>query len=320
METLQQAARVVLLDCMGVKAGEKVTIVVDTPQRAIGEELFAVAAAQGAEVVALEMLPRESNGQESPPQIAAAMLESDVVLLITSKSLSHTRARKAANDRGARVASLPGITAQVMERILSSGYGQMAALCELYAAKITGAREVHITTAKGTDLTFALTGRKGIADTGLLRTAGVFGNLPAGEAYIAPVEGTAAGTLVVDGSMSGIGLLKTPIEIKVEKGMAVEIKGGEEAAQLHKLLDRHGSKARNIAELGIGLNKAAKITGIILEDEKAAGTIHIALGDNSTFGGTVEVDSHLDGIILAPTLSVDGETIIREGSLLLEIN
>jgi leucyl aminopeptidase (aminopeptidase T) len=245
------------------------------------------------------------------------MLEADVVLMATSKSLSHTRARKEANNRGARVASLPGLTEEVMARTLSSGYGHIADLCRLYAAKITGAREVRITTAKGTDLIFSLEGRMGVADTGLLHAPGAFGNLPAGEAYIAPLEGTAQGILVVDGSMAGVGLIQEPIKIKVENGLATEITGGEEAKKLNALMEKHGQKARNIAELGIGLNDQAKITGVVLEDEKALGTIHIALGDNSTFGGTVEVDSHLDGIVLNPTVTVDGEVIIENGKLQL---
>ncbi|WP_227764204.1 aminopeptidase [Zhaonella formicivorans] len=317
MTDLATAARVVLGDCMGVKAGEKVLVVVDTPLRNIGQVLLQAAVEKEAEAVYMEMLPRESNGQEPPRQVAAAMLEADVVLMATSKSLSHTRARKEANNRGARVASLPGLTEEVMARTLSSGYGHIADLCRLYAAKITGAREVRITTAKGTDLIFSLEGRMGVADTGLLHAPGAFGNLPAGEAYIAPLEGTAQGILVVDGSMAGVGLIQEPIKIKVENGLATEITGGEEAKKLNALMEKHGQKARNIAELGIGLNDQAKITGVVLEDEKALGTIHIALGDNSTFGGTVEVDSHLDGIVLNPTVTVDGEVIIENGKLQL---
>lgn len=315
MSQLKKAAQVVLKDCMAVKAGEKVLIVVDTPLRKIGQELLAAAQEFQAEGMLMEMFPRESNGQEPPAPVAAAMLESQVVLLATSKSLSHTRARKEANDRGARVASLPGITEEVMARTLSSGYEEIANLCERYAEKLTEGHQVHIITPQGTDLTFSIEGRQGVADTGLLKNPGDFGNLPAGEAYIAPVEGTAQGVLVIDGSMAGIGLIKEPVSIQVKDGLAQEITGGEEAKRLEALLEKHGPKARNIAELGIGLNGQAQITGVILEDEKALGTIHIALGDNSTFGGTVEVDSHLDGILLKPTVTIDGEVIIEEGKL-----
>ncbi|NLC39119.1 MAG: aminopeptidase, partial [Clostridia bacterium] len=162
----------------------------------------------------------------------------------------------------------------------------------------------------------SLQGREAFADSGMLQAPGSFGNLPAGEAFIAPLEGTAAGTLVVDGSMAGIGLIQSPIVMKVEKGLVVEIEGGQEADRLKELVDRFGPAARNIAELGIGLNDQAVLSGIVLEDEKVLGTVHVALGDNSTIGGTVEVPSHLDGVLLQPSLWLDGRKILEKGNLL----
>jgi leucyl aminopeptidase (aminopeptidase T) len=317
MSELDKAAEIVIRDCMGVRPGEKVVVVADTLLNNLGNMLFEAAVRAKAEAQLIVMTPRESNGEEPPAPVAAALLEAEVALLVTSKSLSHTKARKEANDKGARIASLPGLTEQVMSRTLSSGYEAIAARCVLYAEKLSQGNEVNITTELGTNLTFSIAERLGVADTGLLKGKGMFGNLPAGEAYIAPVEGTAQGTLVIDGSMAAIGLIDEPIFIKVENGMAVEISGGKEAEKLNRLMEKHGSKARNIAELGIGLNPKAIITGIVIEDEKAQGTIHIALGDNSTFGGQVEVDSHLDGVIKNPTVIIDGEVIIEEGKLVL---
>jgi leucyl aminopeptidase (aminopeptidase T) len=317
VDNINKAAKIVVTDCMGVKPGEKVVVVADTSLHHLGQVLFEAAVNAEAEAQLLIMIPRESNGQEPPTPVAAALLEADVGLLVTSKSLSHTKARKEANNKGARIASLPGLTSQVMARTLNSGYEAIAAKCMFYAEKLSQGQKVNITTDLGTNLTFSIAGRPGIADTGLLREPGMFGNLPAGEAYIAPVEGTAHGTLVIDGSMAAIGLIGEPITIKVENGLAVQISGGKEAQKLNQLMEKHGAKARNIAELGIGLNPEAMLTGVVIEDEKVEGTIHIALGDNSTFGGTVEVDSHLDGVIKNPTVTVDGEIIIARGKPVL---
>lgn len=316
MNKLAYAAKVVLDDSLGTKAGERVLIVMDEPLRAIGGALWEAAQELKAETVLLEMLPRQSSGEEPPMMVAQAMLAADVIVLATSKSLSHTRARKEANNRGARVASMPSITEEAMIRTLAGVNQDLAKRAKKYADVLNSAKEVHITTPIGTDLTFSIEGRKAINDSGLLFSPGSFGNLPAGEAFVAPVEGTAAGVLVIDGSMAGIGLIKEPIRIKVEKGLAVNISGGKEAAQLETLINPHGLAARNIAELGIGLNEHAQLTGLVLEDEKALGTIHIALGDNSTFGGKVEVASHLDGVILQPTLWLDGQKVIEDGRLL----
>jgi len=317
MSDLYKAAQVVMKDCMGVRPGEKVVVVADTPLQHLGQIMFEAAVNAQAEAQLLIMTPRASNGQEPPAPVAGALLEADVALLVTSKSLSHTRARKDANNKGVRIASLPGLTAEVMARTLSSGYESIAAQCVLYAERLSRGNNVTVTTELGTNLTFSIANRQGVADTGLLREPGMFGNLPAGEAYIAPVEGTAQGTLVIDGSMAAIGLIGEPIVIRVENGLAVEISGGKEAEKLNQLMEKHGPKARNIAELGIGLNPQALLTGVVIEDEKVQGSIHIALGDNSTFGGTVEVDSHLDGVITNPTVTIDGEQIIKQGKLLL---
>ncbi|MCR4426018.1 MAG: aminopeptidase, partial [Firmicutes bacterium] len=134
-------------------------------------------------------------------------------------------------------------------------------------------------------------------------------------AYIAPVEGTANGVIVVDGAMAGIGITENPITLEVRDGLVTRILGGPAARQLEDLIAPLGAPARNIAELGIGTNDRARLTGRVLEDEKVMGTIHLAIGDNSHFGGKVAVPSHLDGIILSPTLVIDGKSVMVNGEL-----
>lgn len=314
-DKLRRAAKVVLQDCMAVKPGETVLIIVDAPKKEIGEVLFSQAQQMQGEALLLEMLPRENHGVEPPRAVAEAMKIADVIVVPTSKSLSHTNARREANESGARIATMPDITVEMMERTLASGYGEIAGRCIYYANLLSGANQVEIMTPAGTDLSFSLEGRPGHADTGLVHSPGDFSNLPAGEAFVAPVEGTAKGKLVVDGSMAGIGRINSPIEMEVEDGYVTSITGGVEAENLEAILDKYGYEARNIAELGIGLNDLAQLTGSPLEDEKMLGTVHIALGDNSTFGGTVSVPSHLDGILLQPTVTIDGKIVIEDGQL-----
>jgi leucyl aminopeptidase (aminopeptidase T) len=315
-DKLLRASDVVLKDCMAVKPGETVLIIVDAPKKAIGEALFLRAKEIPAEAMLLEMLPRENHGVEPPQAVAEAMKAADVVIIPTSKSLSHTYARREANDRGARIATMPDITVEMMERTLASGYTEIAGRVLHYANLLSQADQVQITTPAGTDLSFSMAGRPGHADTGLVHSPGDFSNLPAGEAFGAPVEGTASGRLVVDGSMASIGRITSPIVMEVEDGYVVSVNGEAEAEKLEAILARYGRDARNIAELGIGLNDFAQLTGNALEDEKVLGTVHVALGDNSTFGGTVSVPSHLDGILLKPTLTIDGTVIIEEGRLM----
>jgi leucyl aminopeptidase (aminopeptidase T) len=310
---LKKAADIAVLRCMGVKAGESVLIVVDTPQRDFGPLFASSCLAAGAEPLIIEMTPRESHGEEPPESVARAMLGADVVIMPTSKSLSHTAARLAATRAGARIASLPTITPEVMGRTLVADYDEIERRNGRLLGVLGGKSRVRLSSPAGTDLTFSIEGRTFRADGGINHRPGDFANLPAGEVYAAPVEGTATGLLVVDGSMAGVGLLADPIELVVTDGSVVEIRGGEEAEELERLITPFGWDARNVAELGIGTNETATVSGNVLEDEKVLGTCHVALGDNSTFGGTVSVASHLDGIVREPTLEADGVTVLEGG-------
>lgn len=315
MGELENSAKVAVEQCLNVKQGEKVLVVIDSLQREIGGALVEASRAIGAETMLMEMSPRDNHGQEPPDAFAAAMLYADVVIMPTTKSLSHTNARREANKMGARIASMPLITVDLMARTLGGDYTKMAEKCVEYGTLLKGTKEVHITSPNGTDLIFSLVGREIHLDNGIIHKPGDIGNLPAGEVYAAPLEGTSRGTLVIDGSMAGIGLLSEPLCMKVENGYVTEIKG-KDAGALKEILDKNGKDAYNIAELGIGMNERATVTGNVLEDEKVLGTVHIALGDNTSMGGIISVSSHLDGVILSPTVVVDGKTILDKGKLL----
>jgi leucyl aminopeptidase (aminopeptidase T) len=242
----------------------------------------------------------------------------DVVLCPTAKSLTHTNARREASALGARIATFPGITEEIMIRGLNADYKKIAALTIKLQEIMNEVNIVRVTAPNGTDITMDISGRKALPSKGLFHKKGESGNLPTGEAYIAPLEGKSNGVFVVDGSMSGVGVIdKKPITIQVENGFATNISGGVQAKKLDAILNKYGKFARNIAEFGIGTNDKAKLSGIILEDEKVMGTIHIALGDNKSMGGNVDVPIHLDGIVKKPTVYFDGKVIMKNGKLLV---
>ncbi|MCR4401436.1 MAG: aminopeptidase [Firmicutes bacterium] len=300
---------------MGVASGETVLVITDDKLREIGFALWEAACSLGAEAMLLEMIPRSRNGEEPPAPVAAIMKTVDVVLAPTSKSLSHTAARREACQAGARIATLPGITREAMVRTLCADYSSISEVSRRVADVLTSGKSARVLSPSGTDLVLSLEGRVGHPDTGMYRLPGDFGNLPAGEAYIAPVEGSAEGVIVVNGAMAGVGVLEDHITMRVEHGYVTEISGGQGAKALEEAIAHLGKPARNIAELGVGTNDRAVVTGKVLEDEKVLGTVHIAIGNNVSFGGTVDVPSHLDGIILQPTLLVDGVAVIEDGVL-----
>jgi leucyl aminopeptidase (aminopeptidase T) len=310
---LESGARIVLEQCLAIKPGEKVLIVTDTKKERIGKALFTKAIELRSEAIMLTMVPRTRHGEEPPGPVAEAMKRADVVICPTEYSLTHTQARKGACEAGARIATMPGIPEDMfLEGAITADYRELAELTIKVADLLTKAKTARVEN-HGKQLTLSLEGRRAIASTGIIHKPGEFGNLPTGEAYIAPVEGTANGELIVDGSVAGIGILRSPLRIKVEDGMAVEI-SGDSARALEGILGE-GREARNIAELGVGTNKKARLIGIALEDEKVYGTIHIALGDNSTFGGTVRAGVHIDCILLRPTLYLDDEKVLEGGRL-----
>jgi leucyl aminopeptidase (aminopeptidase T) len=303
---------------MGARPGESVLVVTDEPLRAIGYALRQAAKDLGHDVLLVEMLPRKTNGEEPPAPVAELMSNMDVVLCPTSKSLTHTDARRAASAAGARVATLPGVTDDIMVRCMNADYHRIAERTHRLCALLEQTSVVRVQAPAGTDIELPIAGRRAHASSGLFREKGQWGNLPTGEAYLAPLEGRSSGVVVVDGSMAGIGVAREPIRILVEDGCATEITGGREAEQLIALLEPFGRDGRNVAEFGIGTNDRARLTGVILEDEKVLGTVHIAFGDNKSMGGTVGVASHLDGLIKEPTVWFDNLQVMDAGRLLVE--
>jgi leucyl aminopeptidase (aminopeptidase T) len=227
----------------------------------------------------------------------------DIAILLTSMSLSHTKARKEASSGfGVRIASLPGATEEILQRSICLNYAFLHKRIARITRVLTKGRKIEIYTEKGTHLVMSIKGRKGFSDDGLYGKRGAFGNLPAGEACIGPREGTTNGRLIVDGSMSLTGRLKRPIEIIIKKGYAQNIP----VSKMMSLVKSLGKCALNVAELGIGLNPKARVTGNVLEDEKAERTAHIAFGNNKSFGGSIFCPCHLDFVFFKPVILVDG--------------
>jgi len=314
-EKLFHACEIALRECMGVKEEETVLVITDEERRNIGLHLWEKAKELKTEAIYVEIIPRKMHGEEPPLPIAEAMKTADVVLAPTSKSITHTMAKKEACEHGTRVATLPGITEESFIRTMSANYEEMLNLTNRIGDLLDEGSVVEIMSPLGTNLSLSIKGRKAKRSTGIYRKPGECGNLPGAEAFIAPIEEEVNGVAVIDGSMAGIGVLKSPIRLVIEDGAVRKIEGGDEAERLREILKEHGAESRRIGELGIGTNPNARISGNILEDEKVLGTVHIALGSNYDFGGKIRASIHLDGIIKSPTVLIDGRPLLREGKL-----
>ncbi|MEK4327525.1 aminopeptidase [Paenibacillus sp. FSL R7-0312] len=303
----------VLKDCLGLGSGELLAVVADDDKRELAESVYEAGKRLGAESMLLIMQARSKSGEEPPAPIAEAMAKADVAICITTHSMTHTAARKQAAAAGTRVATMPGMTDDMFSHgAITADYAQVKTLTEQVAALLSEGSQVRVV-KDGLSLSFSIEGRDGVLSTGLYLNPGESGNLPSGEAYIAPMEGTATGQIKVDGSIAGIGALNSPMVLAVEQGRLVSAEG--ESGD--RLLDMLGpGDGRLLGEFGIGTNSKARITGVVLEDEKVYGTIHVAFGSNNTFGGVVAAGVHIDAVVMKPDVYIDDKLIMRAGELL----
>ncbi|HEV3054467.1 MAG TPA: aminopeptidase [Solirubrobacteraceae bacterium] len=313
MTELGPAVDTVVNRCLAIQPGEEVLVITDAGTRAIGDRLRDAAAEAGADAVLAVMAERENDGTEPPPTIAAALEQANVFIAPTSRSLSHTTARKRASDNGARGATMPGVTADMLGRVMAVDFDTMTKRSRAVAKLLTEGSVAHVTCPRGTQLTLELQGRDGIADDGDLTAPGAFGNLPCGEGFIAPLNGDGR---IVASSLAPAGISEEPAILTVHEGQLVSAQNGLGPDYLERL-QRHGEAGTNLAELGVGTNDRAILTGNILEDEKILGTVHVAFGASAGIGGTVSVPIHLDVVVLEASLDVDGRPVLEDGRFVL---
>ncbi|MEF9427040.1 MAG: aminopeptidase [Candidatus Mariimomonas ferrooxydans] len=243
----------------------------------------------------------------------------NVVIALSYYSTTHTKFRNLLTGIcGTRYASMPLFDKSMLKGAMRVNWKNIARRTKKIAKRINKSENIEIKTPAGTSLFLSKKGRKAKEDTGIITTPGSSGNLPAGEVYLAPLEGTANGRLVLEWAPTR--KLKMPITLYVKKGMVQKIRGKEKYADYlkTKLLER--AENANIAELGIGTNDKASRPDNILESEKILGTIHIALGDNSSFGGKVTTPFHQDFVFFKPTMTLihkNGrrELLLKDGKL-----
>lgn len=298
---------------MAVEPDEEVLVVVDPGGVDLGRSLASAGRAAGASAV-LSVMPRQDgHGEEPPDAVAGAMREADVVLAANRHSLTHTRARQAAADAGARVLVLRGVTPEMMtEGAMTADFEAVRETTALVCAALTEADAASATAPAGTDVETSLAGQSAIPLDGYFHDYG-FANLPPGLAVTSPVEGTAEGRIVLDHAMDGLGGLDEPIELSVEDGRAVGVDGGRDADELRDVLADGTGDPYNLAEFAIGTNPSARLTHDLAECKKRLGVLDVALGDDTSIGGSTASSVHLDAVVTRPTVRLDGTVVVRAG-------
>lgn len=264
------------------------------------------------------------NGIKKAEAIIAENKKSAVngVIALSNYSTSHTRFRDfLTRVCGCRYASMPIFDVSMLESSMNVDWKRLSKRTKSVAKIVNTAEAIEIKTPNGTHITMSKKGRQALSDDGILTKQGSFGNLPAGEVFLAPVEGSANGRLVLEWAPTRE--LKSPITLIVEDGIVKDVIGDEPYADyiMAKLNEREEN--RNIAELGMGTNDMAKRPDNILESEKILGTVHIALGDNSSFGGKVKTPFHQDFVFFKPTVTLKTKDnkcvyLLKDGILTLK--
>ncbi len=301
-----RVVELILKRCFGHREGETLCVVADAPLSVLGRAVADAAVRLGVETSFVGMAVRKADGEEPSPAAAAALEASDLALLLTSRSLSHTEARRRASRRGTRMASMPGVDGARLERLLDIDYDALLRCCRQAAGLLSGAKRIRLVTPAGTDLVCEVGGRSPCVDAGFFLEPGAFGNLPAGEVAVAPLEGRSNGVVVVDGSLAGAGRATEPFRIVIRDGRIVE--AGHPV--LRAAIEKVGPAAAVLAEVGLGMNPRAQVVGNVIEDEKAHWTAHVAFGDNVGFGGSNPAPVHLDAVLLRPRLYVDDREVL----------
>ncbi len=318
LDALLPGARRIVNVCVGVQPGENVLVVTDPARPADVAAALARASEEAGASTTLMVMPLVPSGAEPPKPVAAAMAAANVILAPTSGALYHTQSLRDALAQGARFLALTGFIKDVLVRGgVFADFPALAPRALALAERLTAANVARVTAPGGTDLRVRLDGRRAVPITGLARQPGQADACPDIEAFIAPLETSAEGIIVADASASIVGVLDRPLTITVESGRAVAIEGDDAATAIRDALDAAGGgDAYTLAELAFGLNPEGIIRGVIVEDEGVAGTGHIALGRNVSFGGTSAAAIHLDFVFHRPTLWLDDELVIQDGELI----
>ncbi len=311
LEKMTTAARNALVHVLDLTTGDSVLVVTDKHTTRVGEAFRDAAAGEGSRVD-LYFLPDEGRPLSDLPAGMSEALDGKTIVINVFKSMQEETPfrikwiKAVYTTKKTRIGHCPGITEAMMtEGPMNVDYAAMGRTAHDLIDRFANARSVHITAPGGTDLVIDITDRPFLTDVHATVEMGC--NLPCGEIYNAPVETGADGLLVADGSIGDVGNVDQPLFITIRGGRIEKIESqNADLVEEVKKLTNIDAEASLLGELGIGVNPGAKLTGNLLEDEKAYRTAHIAFGNNEEMpGGRNKSATHRDFLFYDPTFEVN---------------
>jgi leucyl aminopeptidase (aminopeptidase T) len=320
---LSRSANLVIRKLLAVQAGEQVAIICDPhTEMDMAYALAGVIESVGGEYTILTMPTRDTQHKNDlTPIIESGLERADCMIGLTGASGAPTYSATVKALYDAKKLRTISMVMRKAENFSSGGaladYETLFLEGNQLASIWRSAREIHITSPAGTDIQAKIAGEEVIVECGFATQPGQEAAFSDGEVSQMPTENSAQGSIVVDGPIAHLGQLFEPITLMVENGRVVSIEGKSRQADELKNILENVENARNIAEIGIGLNPMCRRNGDFEEEKKSRGNVHIALGDNIFYGGTVRSPVHMDMVIYHPSVQLDERVIVNQGEVLL---
>ena len=305
------SAQNAMIHVMDLNKEDAVLVVTDNSTKKIGKAFYNAAIEYGSSAQ-LYILPEKDRPLVEIPKKMSELVEGKTIVIDAFKGFSEETPfrikwiRKILDTRSIRLGHGPGITKSMMIKgPMNTDYDFMVNTADKLIKVLENPKVAHVSAPGGTDVVLYIEDR-GFSTDARITNEPYLANLPCGEIWCGPIESKGEGIIVCDGSIGDVGKVKKPLKIFVKNGKITNIESEDRklAGEVEKLINLD-EEAKIIGELGIGLNPGAKLSGILLEDEKALNTAHIAFGNNEDMdGGQNKSKTHRDFLFYKPTIKI----------------
>ncbi len=315
MATLQKSVRTIVRRCLNLQPKEFLIIVAHDSVAEIAAAVLKAARRITKNIISINYLQRNAAGPELPESVIAALVHSDAAIVITPNHISEYIFDQA-RQNGSRVIVLQNASVAMMERMFETNLNKASNLSRKLADLFSIGKFIEINSASGTRLELSIARVMGIAETGMAKAAGELSSLPAGKATIA-LNDNIEGKLCLDRIAGVRKKLNKPLLLNISKGHITQIKGKAEAEMLRKDIRKFGRAGRMVTEFGIGTNSLVKFGNSAQEDEKCLGSVYFCFGRDRITSGQGKVQPAIKGIVVDPTVIIDGRPIMENGKILV---
>ena len=302
-----------LFDCLEVQPKQSVLLVSDVKQTHAALAFLGVAAKAHVEMVSLS-IPERPNSQPRLSPFFKNLIQTAELAIILLPKLDSESLNWLRQQNRAHVILFPQVDDETVLPSLETAQRPIRERCRKLADILTIGRNLQLGAANGTSLKMSMAHARGNAEVAPFLAETFYAALPIGRAYLIPQIESVQGEIFLD-SVAGQRGSTANIYLKIIDGRIKLIKGDKIAGSLRRQLRVHGGDARQVVEIGFGLNDKARLGNSAFEDEKVLGTIHLGFGRLPSGSKIPEVFAR--GILQAPTVTIDGKKIIEEGKVLV---